>query len=262
MTLRKLLLFAVLLSAVSITVVLSTWRSRDKVETSGNNNIREPNTTSTKMEVQPEDVEPNPATTPETSDLKRDSETDGLSQTVRTAVKSIEDYSDSVDKFLVEKDPDMFFADLSGHAGTSKEKWSRFASEKSVQKAGDKIDGWYKIAHVWERDGRIVKVVMLFSSSSGDWAKDIYQYFREDGSLAYVLSHFGTFVDEYKFEESRYFDPYGRLIHKFEVSTNLMNDEPVEKVKNREHDTLRDGNDYYKTIGRLPFAHLSPKKWR
>lgn len=261
MNFRKILLCAVLISIAVIATILSTWRTPDKEPKATNNKDPESSTTSLEMEIRPEDVEPNPDATPEPADHSRDAKLAGLSKAARAEVEKIDAYVKTVDDMSDQRDPDLIFADLSGHAGEKREKWSRFASENALEKARrifEKTGGSYKIAYNWKNGGRIVGVNVMFSSSSGDWTKDIYQKFREDGSLAFVLTHFGTFYDEYKFEQHKYFDRNGKLIGSFEWYDD-MNDKPIEKVKNGEHDRLRDGIDYYMTVSKLPYARLVPK---
>ena len=86
------------------------------------------------------------------------------------------------------------------------------------------------------------------------------KYVIEKGGLPIVMSHFGTFYDEYKFTQLKYFDRNGRLISKSEEYHDMTN-EPM-KIKPEDYETadLRDKIDYYMTVSKLPFAHLLPPK--
>jgi hypothetical protein len=174
-------------------------------------------------------------------------------------VKSIDAYCKTVDAFVGDARPDTIFADVAG-MNAKKEKWRSFASEKALEKFRKKTET-YSIAYNWKKSGRIVLTnFTLLYNPSGDFVKDVYHYFREDGSLARVLSHFGTFYGEYKFEQRKYFDRNGRLISKSEEYYDIKGEPMKMKPEDNETADLRDRIDYYMTVSKLPFAHLLPQK--
>jgi len=190
---------------------------------------------------------------------------DLLTEADRAEVKGIDAYCKTVDAASDERiSPDLIFADLSGHEGEKKGKWQRFSSEKGLAKAVErfckKTGGMYSMALNFKNGGRIVAANL--TSSAGDWVKDVYHYFREDGSIAFVLSHFGTFIGPYKFEHRKYFDRNGRLISESEEYYDFGTDEPLKTKPEFTADTadLRDKTDYYMAVSKLPFAHLLPQK--
>lgn len=261
MKLRPFLFVLVVITIVAIAAILHISSTQDKIPTA-TRNVLEPSPLPSPVER----PTPTPEATPEASVNARDKALAKLSESVRAEVERIDAYVESVDKLSNKRGPDLIFADLSGHAGEKKEKWVRFASEPALEKARrrfEKKGGHYKIAYVWHNEGRIVAANAMVSSSSGDWTKDVYQYFREDGSLAFVLSHFGTFVGyhkPYKFEQHKYFDLNGGSICTFEEYYDF-DDATIEKApEDLETGDLRDRIDYYMTVRQLPFARLLRKK--
>ena len=64
----------------------------------------------------------------------------------------------------------------------------------------------------------------MVSSPSGDWTKDLYHCYREDGSLARVNIHFGSFVDGdggLKLDRYMYFDRNGKLEQRLRAAGRL-----------------------------------------
>lgn len=261
MKLRAFLLCSVVISVVVIAGTLHFAGPTEKVPTV-DVVAPPPSASSSPVSVATpdEDLEATPPTTDDTpeEDFPAASEAD------LAELKSIRAYCKVVDSIRPhDKEPDMIFADLSG-MGEKKGKWRSFASvsasDEAVKRFCEKTGGPWSAAFNYKNGDRLVAVNLTVSSCTGDWAKDVYHYFREDGSLAFVLSHFGTFYDEYKFEQRQYFDRNGRLISKSEKYFDLTTDEPIEEVKSEEHAGLRDKIDYYKSVSKLPSAHLLPPK--
>lgn len=174
-------------------------------------------------------------------------------------VETIDAYCKAVDRFVGDSDPDLIVADVADYDDRKKGKWRRFASEEELESFREKSPT-YTVAYNWTKEGRILKSnLSLFYSPSGDNAKDIYHCFRADGSLAYVLTFFGSFNDGYKFEERRYFDRNGGLIKRTEKYFDLDN-EPIKKPDASDTAGMRDRADYYLAAGKLPFAGLVAKK--
>jgi hypothetical protein len=185
----------------------------------------------------------------------------GLSKDQIAELKEIKAYCEKVDAVRGDSPPDMIFADVSDYLAKKRGKWRRFASEKALEMFRKKIEIYSDIAYVYETGGRIVAVNYMVSSPTGDWTKDVYQYYREDGSLALANIHFGTFIDSdgYKLDRYMYFDQNGRSIGRFDKWSNLS-DEKIEPIEDGDTADLREKIDYYMTVSKLPFAPLLPQK--
>ncbi|MBK8466494.1 MAG: hypothetical protein IPL32_11740 [Chloracidobacterium sp.] len=182
-----------------------------------------------------------------------------LGQSVKAEVKSIDAYCKSLDAVgKKRKTPELVFADVSGLTDKT-EKWRSFASEKALDKYREDSET-YSIAYNWRKNGKIVVSNFTFFSGSGDWVKYVYHYFREDGTLARVESELRTFNGDYIVNRRRHFDRSGKLISKTEKYLDLT----TKKPKKPEGGGVMGDNpkkiDYYKTTGKLPFAHLLKKK--
>lgn len=174
-------------------------------------------------------------------------------------VKSIDAYCKTVDAIRKKhKKPDLIFADTAD-TNEHKEKWRKFASEKALDKFRENSET-YSIAYNWQSGGRVVASNFTLFSGSGDWAKYVYHYFRQDGSLARVESELRTFYGDYIVSKYHYFDPQGRLIDKSFKYLDLQTKKPKKPTAEfiGENSTW-DEVDYYKKTSKLPFVRHLPR---
>ncbi len=181
-----------------------------------------------------------------------------LSQNKNSArVKSIDAYCKKVDSFIKHsKSPQLVFADISDPE-EAKQKWKKFDSEKALEKFRETAET-YTIAFNWQKNGNVAVSNFTLFSQSGDWAKYVYHYFREDGSLARAESELRTFYGDYIVIRSSYFDRNGKLIHQSVKYLDLVKKRPKKPTS----DFLADNSnevDYFKKTSKLPFAHLLKK---
>ncbi len=175
-----------------------------------------------------------------------------------STVAGIDAYCKTVDAVRkARKIPELVFADTAD-MNDQKEKWRQFPSEKALEKFREKSET-YSIAYTWRKNGKIVASNFTLFSGSGDWAKYVYHYFREDGTLARVESELRTFNGDFIVIRRHYFDRNGKLISKTERYLDLTTRRP------KKHDEGVMGDDpkeidYYKNTRKLPFAYLLTKK--
>ena len=105
----------------------------------------------------------------------------------QATVVTIDVYCKAVDTLSKKsKEPHLIAADTSDYENSNATaKWRKFASEKELEKFREATET-YTIAMNWKKNGKIVASNFTLFSPSGDWAKYVYQYFREDGTLAKV----------------------------------------------------------------------------
>ncbi len=173
-------------------------------------------------------------------------------------VRSIDAYCRKVDAFVsMNKRAVIVIADTSDFTDqNSKAKWQKFTSENALEKFRDKTEV-YNVALNWRRNGKVVASNLTLGSPSGDWAKYVYHYFREDGTLARVKIDYRTFQGDFLILQNRYFDRYGKLLKK----TTAYKDLQTHKPKNPGKDSAGSNasflaEDIYKTTSKLPFARL------
>jgi|CXWL01.1.fsa_nt_gi hypothetical protein len=173
-------------------------------------------------------------------------------------VKKIDAYCKAVDAVRKKrKSPELVFADIAD-MNEDKEKWRKFASEKALEKFRETTET-YSIAYNWRNGGKIVASNFTLFSGSGDWAKYVYHYFREDGSLARVESELRTFYGDFIVIRRRYFDTGGRQISSSIKYLDLKTKKPK---KPEDGGVMGDDPkeiDYYRKTSKLPFAHLLTK---
>lgn len=181
-----------------------------------------------------------------------------IAQADKAAIKEIDAYCKTVDAVRNKrKSPELVFADVADYNDTGKDKpkWRRFASEKALDKFREKTET-YSIAYNWRKGGKIVASNFTLFSGSGDWAKYVYHYFRNDGSLARVESELRTFYGDYIVIRRNYFDRDGKLIRKSVKYLDLTTRKPK---KPEDGGVMGDDPkevDYYKKTSKLPFARL------
>ncbi len=171
-----------------------------------------------------------------------------------TLIKQIDAYTkkiDSITKF--QKDPTLIFADISQ---TSKPKWRKFTSTKTLEKFREKTET-YSISYNWTKNHRIVISTFTFFSESGDWANYVYYYFRQNGTLAKIETEYRTFYGHFVAIQNIYFSPNGKLINKT-IKYYDFDDKPIKTPTEwlpDNKDQMSDFN-FYKTIAKLPYSHL------
>jgi hypothetical protein len=178
----------------------------------------------------------------------------------KAEIRRIDAYCKTIDAFVKKyKSPHLVFADVSDD-NEDKPKWKKYNSEKEFEKARETVES-YDIAYVWRKTGKIIMTNFTLSSPSGDWAKFIYHYFREDGTLAKVESQLNTFYGNFSVVRDIYFDRKGKVLKKTLKYLDLETQKPKKPGKD---DILDNGNNieefYYKKTSNLPFAALLRKK--
>jgi hypothetical protein len=119
----------------------------------------------------------------------------------------------------------------------------------------------YTIAYNWLRNRRVIYTSFTIFSPSGDWAKYVYSYFREDGTLAKVEVDYRTFQGDLIILQNLYFDRAGKILKK----TTKFKDLSTRKLKNPSKEYLRENSallnevDYYRKNSLLPYAGLLKK---
>ncbi|MDQ3491367.1 MAG: hypothetical protein M3449_09940 [Acidobacteriota bacterium] len=171
-----------------------------------------------------------------------------------TEIKRIDAYSKSVDAFVKKNEkPHLIFADISRNA---KPKWRKFASTDSLEKFRESTET-YIIANNWLQNGKIVLSVFTLFSESGDWAKYVYSYFRQDGTLAKAETDYRTFYGDFVYLENSYFGAKGKLLAKTAEFKDLDRKPKMpDKDDLKENAHIMNAVDYYKSAGKLPYAHL------
>lgn len=173
-----------------------------------------------------------------------------FAQTVE--IRRIDGYVRSVEAAKTKR-PELVFADVSDYTANEKPKWRKFASERALDRHRTRTEV-YTIAYAWRKAGKLVAANFTLSSPSGDWAKYVYHYFREDGSLARVESDYRTFNGDFMVVRRRYFDRDGKQIKNSVKFLDLKTREP----KDASSGVMGDAPevDYYLTTRNLPFAGL------
>ena len=184
-------------------------------------------------------------------------------QTARTStVAGIDAYCKTIDAVTEKrKSPDFVFADVSDYEKNEKAKWQKFDSEAALEKFREKTET-YMIALNWRRNAHLVASNFTLFSPSGDWAKYVFQCFREDGTLAKAKSELRTFYGDFVVTEYRYFDAKGKLLRNTIRYSDLTTGKP--KNPGKEYldasANLMKEKDYYMSTRKLPFAKLLGKK--
>jgi len=186
-----------------------------------------------------------------------------LAQTSKKAeIKRIDAYCKTVDALVKRtKKPDLIFADISDYNDDSKQKWRKFASEKSLEKYRENTAETYSIAYNWQRSGRIVKSNFTLFSPSGDWSEYVYHCFRPDGTLAKAEQEMRTFNGDLIIIQDVYFDRTGKLQKKSVKYLDLRTKKSIKPTKEflEENKESISEADYFKKTSKLPFAHLLKK---
>ena len=184
-------------------------------------------------------------------------------QAVRTStVTGIDAFCKTIDAVTKKrKSPDLVFADISDYEKNEKAKWQKFDSEAALEKFREKTEA-YTIALNWRRNAHLVASNFTLFSPSGDWAKYVFQCFREEGTLAKAKSELRTFYGDFVVTENRYFDTNGKLLKKTIRYSDLTTGKPKKPAESFFSDNsgyLKD-KDYYMSTRKLPFAKLLDKK--
>ncbi len=182
----------------------------------------------------------------------------GTNASAQTDVRSIDAYSKKIDAFTsANKRAVVVIADTSDYTDqNSKAKWRKFASEKALETFRDKTEV-YNVALNWLRGGKVIASNMTLSSPSGDWAKYVYHYFREDGTLARVKIDYRTFQGDFLILQNRYFDRNGKLLKKTTAYQDLQTHKPKKPGKDYAGSNASFlAEDIYKTTVKLPFARV------
>jgi hypothetical protein len=173
-------------------------------------------------------------------------------------VKNIDAYTKKIDAFVKRnKAPQLVFADTASQTST-RSRWRRFASEKALDTFRAKSET-YEIAYCWKQTGNIVEVSTTLFSGSGDWVNYVYHYFRADGSLAKVESDFRSFYGDLIVEQEVYYGANGKQLKK-NVHYRDLKTRKFKKVDPKSDPISLSKFDTYKTVKKLPFAHLLAKK--
>lgn len=180
-----------------------------------------------------------------------------FAQADKTAeIKAIDAYTKKIDAFVKRsKNPHLVFADTSQ---TARSKWRQFASEKALEKFREKTET-YEIVYVWRQTGKIAETSTTLFSGSGDWVHYIYHYFREDGTLAKVESDLRSFYGDIIVEQEFYYNKSGRQLKKA-VRYRDLKTKKFKKVDPKSDYLSLTKFDTYKTVKKLPFAHLLAQK--
>lgn len=179
----------------------------------------------------------------------------------KAEIKRIDAYEKTVEALTKNsKSPQLIFADASDYNENAKPKWRKFASEKALEKFRETSET-YTIAYNWQKNGKIVASNFTLFSPSGDWAKYVFHYFREDGSLAKVESELKTFYGDLIVLQNIYFDNKGRILKKTLAYKDLQTGKPKKPAKDSfdASSSFINETDYYKQTRKLPFAHLLKK---
>jgi hypothetical protein len=179
-------------------------------------------------------------------------------------IKRIESYVKTLDRFVKNKKPQLVFADTSDYNDDGKAKWQKFASEKALEKFREERSETYAIAYNWLQKGRLVKSNFTLFSPSGDWAQYVFHNFRADGTLAHVQSEMRTFNGDLIITQDLFFNPRGQLLKKSIRYADLQTRKPIKPTKEFLENQGNFSNDveYYKKVGKLPFAGLLRKASR
>lgn len=189
------------------------------------------------------------------------SQSPAFSQTGRkTEIKQIDAYVKSLNFTAKQKpEPDLIYADVSDY-DKQKPRWKRFSSTSSLEKFRTETD-IYNSANNWRKSGNVVLSVVTLSSPSGDWAKYLYMYFRNDGTLAKSESELRTFYGDFVAKQNFYFDRKGRLIKKtlkyFDLATGKLT--KPDRANLADNLSFINNDNYYKKVTDLPFADLIPR---
>lgn len=186
-------------------------------------------------------------------------------QTNRSAsIKQIGAFSKAVNDFIKQNkrnnQSQIVVAETSDY-GSPKPTWRRFASMKSLEKYRETHEV-YNSANSWRRNNRTILSVITLSSPSGDWAKYLYLYYRQDGTLAKAESDLLTYRGDFVARQKFYFDPGGKLVKKSVAFFDLNSEKPKKPASSYLSDNapFLNENNYYKTTAMLPFSELLGKK--
>src|ERR1044072_7050633 len=176
-------------------------------------------------------------------------------------ISTIDAYTKKGDAYIKShKAPQLVFADTASQTST-RSKWRQFDSVNALDKFREKSET-YEIAYCWKLAGRITEVSTTLFSGSGDWVNYVYHYFRADGSLAKVESDFRTFYGNLIVEQEMYYNTAGKQLKKATRYRDLKT-KKFKKVDPKSDPISLSKFDIYKTVKKLPFAHLlaaKPKK--
>jgi len=179
--------------------------------------------------------------------------------TQTTDVRNINSYVRSIDSFVKNGRNILIVANTADY-DKEKPEWKRFDSEADLEKFREKTET-YTIAYNFRKGGNLVASNFTKFSPSGDWAKYLNHYFRNDGSLAKVTRELRTFYGDFIVIEDLYFDRKGKQLKKSVRYLDLTSHKP-KKPSKEDLDgfdfTLKE-KDFYKRSSNLPFAELLSK---
>lgn len=173
-------------------------------------------------------------------------------------IKAIDTYVKSIEA-LVKRSPKphLIFADTASQE-SSRSRWRKFASEKALEAQRAKSET-YEIAYCWLQAGKVVETSTTLFSGSGDWAQYVYHYYRPDGTLAKVESDFRSFNGDIIIEKALYYNKAGKQI-KTTTQYRDLTTRKFKKVDPKSGIPAMGKFEVYKTVKKLPFAHLLAQK--
>lgn len=173
------------------------------------------------------------------------------------SIRQIDNYVKTVDKIAANRGSrKIVIADVSDE-NARRPKWRKFASETAFEKFRQNSET-FTITYNWKKTGRTIASNFTEFSSSGDWARYAFHYFRLDGSAAMIRIELRTFNGDFIFIQDRYFDVRGRQINTRSRYLDLRTKKPIKptnEMRNESNGYLKD-NSYYKSVAKLPFVRL------
>lgn len=169
-------------------------------------------------------------------------------------VKEVEAYVKKIEAYVKRTPkPHLIFADTASQEST-RSRWKKFASEKALETQRAKNET-YEIAYCWLQNGKVVETSTTLFSASGDWAQYVYHYYRPDGTLAKVESDFRSFNGDIIIEKAHFYNKAGKQI-KTTTQYRDLKTRKFKKVDAKSGIPAMGKFDVYKTVKKLPFAHL------
>ena len=170
------------------------------------------------------------------------------------AIHQIDAYVKVVESFAKRRGPQLVFADVADFE-LQRPNWKKFNSVKLLEKYREGNDV-YDSANNWLKNNKLVLSAITLSSPSGDWAKYLRLYYREDGSLAKADSELRTFHGGVIVQQGLYFDRKGKLLKKTLDVFDLATKKRKKPDSSYLSDDQADDDRFYRTTKKLPFAHL------
>ncbi|MEO8648964.1 MAG: hypothetical protein ABI539_07345 [Acidobacteriota bacterium] len=169
-------------------------------------------------------------------------------------IKRIDAYVKVVRSYANRSGPQLVVADVADF-DQEKPDWKKFGSVKLLDKYREDREV-YDSANNWFRNNKLVLSVITLSSPSGDWAKYLRLYYRNDGSLAKADSELRTFHGTVIVMQGLYFDRTGKLLKKTIDVFDLATKKRRKPDSSYLSDDQADDDKLYRTTKKLPFAHV------